>query len=134
MGTDNNVFRTFLCLASPDLPAAFGMLTCFINLICVLMSCIKKAGPKGTLVLYLHYAAVFSPLVVAFLSFPFIFLPSSITGTLSGIPSLAGLWCSQFFWRRHQKTWLFGAGILMFYVRESVLCSNSQFLSPQLLE
>lgn len=25
MGTDNNVFKIFLCLASPDLPAAFGV-------------------------------------------------------------------------------------------------------------
>lgn len=83
------------------------------------MSCIKKAGLKLVFP-YLHHAAVFSPLVVTFLSFLFIFLPSSITGTLSGIPSLARLWCSQS-WRRDQKTWLFLAGILMFYVRESVL-------------
>lgn len=55
---------------------------------------------------YLHHAAVFSPLLVTFLSFPFIFLPSSITGILSGIPILAGLW-----WK-HQKTWFFG---VMFY-------------------
>lgn len=61
MGTDNNVFRTFLCLASPDLPAAFGMLTCFVNLICVLMSCIKKAGPKGTQCFCTYTMLLFSP-------------------------------------------------------------------------